>query len=166
MAKWDEKDPRWLVEHREDGANVNGWHWNEMNKTEWAKATLNDLLNEIKNSDSSGNNVQAQVKSITGDASVSTRKGNKKMAIWDLCITIAWTGTTTSGGDEVKAKGEIKIEEFLCATDEDDWIWSVTCEGSGSEEDKSKLRRLAEGCKASVMAKLHEFSKLFIESTQ
>jgi hypothetical protein len=27
MAKWGEGDPRWLVESREDGKNVNGWHW-------------------------------------------------------------------------------------------------------------------------------------------
>eukprot|EP00976_Prorocentrum_cordatum_P032330 657303-Prorocentrum_minimum.AAC.4 len=27
MAKWGEGDPRWKVEERTDGCNVNGWHW-------------------------------------------------------------------------------------------------------------------------------------------
>lgn len=27
MARWSEGDPRWIVDHREDGKNVNGWHW-------------------------------------------------------------------------------------------------------------------------------------------
>ena len=27
MAKWGEGDPRWIVEHRDDGKNVGGWHW-------------------------------------------------------------------------------------------------------------------------------------------
>lgn len=27
MAKWDQRDPRWIVEVRPDGTNVNNWHW-------------------------------------------------------------------------------------------------------------------------------------------
>ncbi|KAK2092531.1 hypothetical protein P7K49_029059 [Saguinus oedipus] len=27
MAKWGQGDPRWIVEEREDGTNVNNWHW-------------------------------------------------------------------------------------------------------------------------------------------
>ena len=27
MAKWGEGDPRWIVEDRTDGTNVNNWHW-------------------------------------------------------------------------------------------------------------------------------------------
>ena len=27
MAKWGEGDPRWIVEERSDGTNVNNWHW-------------------------------------------------------------------------------------------------------------------------------------------
>lgn len=29
MAKWGEGDPRWIVEERPDGTNVNNWHWYE-----------------------------------------------------------------------------------------------------------------------------------------
>lgn len=27
MAKWGQGDPRWIVEERADGTNVNNWHW-------------------------------------------------------------------------------------------------------------------------------------------
>ena len=27
MAKWGEGDARWIVNEREDGTNINGWHW-------------------------------------------------------------------------------------------------------------------------------------------
>ena len=37
MAAVGEGDSRWVVEHREDGRNVNSWHWDQLdvsNKTE------------------------------------------------------------------------------------------------------------------------------------
>ena len=47
MAKWDERDPRWLVEHRDDGKNVNGWHWEEKNRLEWSKQHIGALLTSL-----------------------------------------------------------------------------------------------------------------------
>ena len=44
MAKWGEGDPRWLVQERSDGKNVNQWHWEEINKLPWAKKRLAELL--------------------------------------------------------------------------------------------------------------------------
>lgn len=32
MAKVGEGDPRWIVTGREDGKNVNNWHWYVINK--------------------------------------------------------------------------------------------------------------------------------------
>ena len=32
MAKWGEGDPRWIVEERDDGTNVNNWHWQVLSK--------------------------------------------------------------------------------------------------------------------------------------
>ena len=51
MAKWGEGDPRWLVEERKDGKNVNQWHWEEINKIEWAKTRLSELLIGIQAED-------------------------------------------------------------------------------------------------------------------
>lgn len=49
MAKWGEGDPRWLVENRSDGKNVNQWHWEEFNKIDWAKNRLAELLVGFEN---------------------------------------------------------------------------------------------------------------------
>ncbi|XP_036057151.1 activator of 90 kDa heat shock protein ATPase homolog 2 isoform X3 [Onychomys torridus] len=44
MAKWGQGDPRWIVEEREDGTNVNNWHWTERDATVWSKGKLRELL--------------------------------------------------------------------------------------------------------------------------
>ena len=40
MAKWGEGDPRWIVEERPDGTNVNNWHWAEKNADSWSKQKI------------------------------------------------------------------------------------------------------------------------------
>ena len=70
MAKWEDKDPKWIVQERQDGSNVNGvgeqstriwyrssfrlktadyhigtgWHWEEKNQMSWSRQKLEDLL--------------------------------------------------------------------------------------------------------------------------
>lgn len=68
MAKWEDKDPKWIVQERQDGSNVNGevkqqdksqsvrsvgsrapsantgWHWEEKNQMGWSKQKLEELL--------------------------------------------------------------------------------------------------------------------------
>lgn len=44
MAKWGEGDPRWVVESRPDGHNVNSWHWEEKNRMDWSRQRLVELL--------------------------------------------------------------------------------------------------------------------------
>jgi hypothetical protein len=72
MAKWEDKDPKWIVQDRQDGSNVNGvipiacsltgrppqsrplhellighpagWHWEEKNQLGWSKQKLEELL--------------------------------------------------------------------------------------------------------------------------
>eukprot|EP01052_Picozoa_sp_SAG31_P028427 SAG31_NODE_2745_length_5147_cov_20.624604_2_plen_287_part_00 len=43
MAKIGEADPRWIVSDRQDGQNVNAWHWTERDRTGWARARLEAL---------------------------------------------------------------------------------------------------------------------------
>ena len=43
MAKLGEGDARWIVRKRDDGANVNGWHWSEKNLTPWSEERLREL---------------------------------------------------------------------------------------------------------------------------
>ena len=79
MAKWGEGDPRWLVEHREDGKNVNGWHWSEVNRLEWSKQRLAELLPGVDAAVSAADGAHscccrvAAVKSVTGEVSLFNR---------------------------------------------------------------------------------------------
>jgi activator of HSP90 ATPase len=44
MAKWGEGDERWIVQDREDGANVNAWHWEEKQRIHWVKERIPQIL--------------------------------------------------------------------------------------------------------------------------
>jgi hypothetical protein len=44
MAKFDEADPRWIVQSRADGTNVNAWHWQERDCSAWSRRRLAELF--------------------------------------------------------------------------------------------------------------------------
>ncbi|PRW61075.1 activator of 90 kDa heat shock ATPase-like protein 2 isoform X2 [Chlorella sorokiniana] len=106
MAKWGEGDPRWLVEHRDDGRNVNGWHWSETNKMEWTKQRLGELLPGAEARSAAASEAAPdgwvarvkRVKSVTGEAMLTTRKGNKRFGFYDLNISLEWEAMPVASG--------------------------------------------------------------------
>ena len=149
MAKWGEGDSRWLVQERDDGANVNGWHWQERNMMGWGKDRMSELLTAIT-FELPGSEGAARVVEITkfeGDASVNIRKGNKKFAVFDLSVTCAWEGECVDAeGKETTAKGEIKLTDFASMNDEDEYVYKVT----SSDGDKAAKERLKQKIEAAV----------------
>jgi len=128
MAKIGEGDSRWIVEHRDDGANVNSWHWSEKDITPWAKRRVKELL--VGNIKVTGVPGKAEVKSlikVDGDATVYNRKGGLK-TVYDLTITGKWEGSDNS---EEVTRGEFKLEVF----DEDPEIF-ITVE-YGTKNDRA-----------------------------
>ncbi|EFJ41648.1 hypothetical protein VOLCADRAFT_107607 [Volvox carteri f. nagariensis] len=169
MAKWGEGDPRWLVEHRDDGKNVNGWHWEEKDRKEWTKTRLAELfsglvLHEVEDAAEGEPTriIVERLKDMTGDASITTRKGNKRFAVFDLTLALTWEGLVAGGSSTCPSssfhpiirrdrgfsighqpsvvKGDIRVEEVHSTGDEDDYVYSVTVEGSGAAQ--TKLRSL------------------------
>jgi activator of HSP90 ATPase len=63
MAKWGEGDARWIVEDRKDGANVNGWHWEEKNRMHWVKERVPELLQQLS-AEAPGKRVIVRVKEV------------------------------------------------------------------------------------------------------
>jgi activator of HSP90 ATPase len=61
-----ERDPRWLVQSRNDGKNVNGWHWEEKGRLEWAKQRLRELLPAIPPAEA-GNLRITEVTDVVGE---------------------------------------------------------------------------------------------------
>jgi len=75
MAKVGEGDPRWIVKDLgKNGTNVNGWHWQEINATEWCKNELNKLCDKTVLYDGPEGNVSLVKASLKGDASLNNRK--------------------------------------------------------------------------------------------
>lgn len=154
MAKWGEGDPRWLVGDREDGKNVNAWHWCESSKLSWCQKRLGELLPTLTAEIPSQGKVSISgIKAVTGEASVSTRKGNKKLALYDLHITCLWEGQME--GNEQLVKGELKVEEFSSGSEEEDYVFTTTVEGTGAAQDECK--KLAEAnLKQAMLSKLRQ----------
>lgn len=159
MAKWGEGDPRWKVEERTDGHNVNGWHWSEKNCLGWTKTKLDEFFMDMPLSVSviEGNAKLVSIKSCTGDASVMMRKGNKKTAIYDLNIVFSYEGTLANEAGKT-FKGEVKLNEFSSTNDEDEYEWSVTIEGKGKGNDK--IKKLVSGVvQKDMIGKLRQFAQ-------
>ena len=76
MARWEQRDPRWIVEEREDAKNVNNWHWTERDVTEWSKHKLKKLFSSLELGAPGDTLVSIkEVTSLTGEASINNRKG-------------------------------------------------------------------------------------------
>jgi activator of HSP90 ATPase len=68
MAKFDESDPRWIVQAREDGTNVNQWHWSEKDCSEWSKQRLGQLLGDLTLLAGPATAKTTGLKSVEGDS--------------------------------------------------------------------------------------------------
>ena len=146
-----EGDSRWIVQERDDGVNVNGWHWQERNMMGWGKDRMSQLLTAItfELPGSEGAARVVEISKFEGDASVNTRKGNKKFAVFDLSVTCKWEGECVDAeGKETTAKGEIKLTEFASENDEDEYVFKVT----SSDGDKAAKERLKQKIEAAVAA--------------
>lgn len=75
MAKIGEGDDRWIVKEREDGKNVNNWHWSETSLTEWARERLEARLKDVVvREDASGTCKLLCLDSMKGDVTIQSRK--------------------------------------------------------------------------------------------
>ncbi|XP_027477551.1 LOW QUALITY PROTEIN: activator of 90 kDa heat shock protein ATPase homolog 2-like [Zalophus californianus] len=106
MAKWGQGDLRWIVEAREDGTNVNNWHWTERDATRWSKGKLRDLLVGIVVENEAGCVEMSELKQVEGQASCSSRKG-KLIFFYEWNIRLSWKGNVKESG--AKHKGVIEI---------------------------------------------------------
>ncbi|GMH40933.1 hypothetical protein BSKO_08837 [Bryopsis sp. KO-2023] len=149
MAKWGEGDPRWVVESRPDGTNVNGWHWEEKNRMDWSRQRLSEVLCGL--TCCSGRARVTALKDLSGAAAVCTRKGGKKFVTYELTVELSWEGTVS----EKKVKGEIKISEFACVNDPDEYVFSITTKTSG--DDENELKKDWRKSKDSICAMLAQY---------
>eukprot|EP00891_Asterochloris_glomerata_P004208 jgi/Astpho2/4208/fgenesh1_pm.00064_%23_11_t len=101
MAKFDEADPRWLVQERADGTNVHGWHWEERDVMPWAQSRLKELLGSLPLSDGAGNMhiSTTGVDSVEGFVLINRRK-QKLIPTYELHVKGSWKGEVKDGSGE------------------------------------------------------------------
>ncbi|XP_075245655.1 activator of 90 kDa heat shock protein ATPase homolog 1-like [Convolutriloba macropyga] len=107
MAKWGEGDPRWIVEDRPDGTNVNNWHWKEKDATAWSKDKLTNLLSDLKFGDTAGNALEVEEVNFGDEceAVINNRK-QKLIFLYEFNITLKCSGYTFEND---KVTGNIEI---------------------------------------------------------
>lgn len=143
MAKVGAGDPRWIVSERQDGQNVNAWHWQERSLNEKVHDALKNLFKDFSLSPSSNNNTDdgldikiKEVSEIDGDVTVAQRK-QKIMCYFELKMVLKYTGTETASGDEVS--GNIKIPDVdHDSFREDNYTMTVAATSSGASMSKAE----------------------------
>jgi len=118
MAKVGEGDPRWIVQNRDDGKNVNSWHWEER---DLSKATKDAITTMFENASLIGDKESIQAKGFTvkglktteatdisTDVTVAQRKG-KIMCYFETKFTVKWSAEVFAG-DVATEEGGIKVE--------------------------------------------------------
>ncbi|XP_074652499.1 activator of 90 kDa heat shock protein ATPase homolog 1-like [Tubulanus polymorphus] len=106
MAKWGEGDPRWIVEDRTDGTNVNNWHWTEKNASGWSKDKLKSLLMDLIIETNEGKCRINEVVSIDGEAVANNRKA-KLIFFYEWHIKLNWEGMLTDSDEKINGTIEI-----------------------------------------------------------
>eukprot|EP01026_Neomeris_dumetosa_P029738 TRINITY_DN24012_c0_g1_i4.p2 TRINITY_DN24012_c0_g1~~TRINITY_DN24012_c0_g1_i4.p2 ORF type:complete len:188 (+),score=30.60 TRINITY_DN24012_c0_g1_i4:78-566(+) len=149
MAKWGQGDPRWLVAEREDGKNVNSWHWEEVNKLEWCKDRLQQLLEGLETAQYPVELQITKLADVKGEAFLTRRKGNKKFAVYDLTLEMKWEGKLEHQQDQ-KAKGKLRISEFASSLEQEDYVFDFTC------DDSSQLQGEVGECVDQLKEKIYD----------
>jgi activator of HSP90 ATPase len=106
MAKLGEGDERWIVSERDDGANVNNWHWQEKDAFEWAREKFASRLaltiaDAVPDPDDASRVITiktSDVTALTGEAYVNRRKG-KIIAGYELDLKMKYDAEARSKDD-------------------------------------------------------------------
>jgi len=159
MAKFGQGDERWIVNDRDDGRNVNSWHWEERDQTGWAKDRLRELLCDIVVKEDTRLAVKVlKLDTITGEVSLQSRK-QRKFALYELDLKVKWEGQLfdDEGKTAEETKGTLRIED-LSEESLDDLPVELTCDDeSGKKRELKEIMRKA-GADV-VKAKCAEFVK-------
>ena len=103
MAKWGEWNPRWIVEVRPDGTNVNNWHWKEKDATSCSKEQLPSLLSGIKIEDNDNNLLKVEEVNFDDDCEAVINNRKQKHFLYEFHITLKCNGYT-SENDKITIK--------------------------------------------------------------
>lgn len=122
----------------EEGRNIGGWHWEELQALPYIKTKLNELFLELEKPFYQDDKVTIEIKEIKevkGEASVTNRK-RKIAAFYEFDIKMNYE---CSYPDEGLEKGEIHLVDISDENDLDDFGFKVKSNTSGKEEGRKAL---------------------------
>ena len=93
MARLDQMDPRWIVEDRADGHNVNSWHWSEKDISVEARKLFARWISKrvIYKEDEVVLRLLDIRKEVEGDSTALNHRG-KQGVFFDFDVTVEWQG--------------------------------------------------------------------------
>lgn len=134
MAKLGEGDERWIVKEREDGANVNNWHWQEKDAFAWSKDRLGNLLRvSVPDDDGVVGLKTTGVTSLTGEAYVNRRKG-KIICGYELELKMKYEGVV----DGVDVSGNVHFPYIADENVGEEPECVVLASGNAAADEKAK----------------------------
>ncbi|CAL8468942.1 g8483 [Coccomyxa elongata] len=161
MAKIGEGDARWIVSEREDGANVNAWHWQEKDVLPWAKVRLQDLLGNQVLADSGSLSLKTGADvDVTGDAIINNRK-KKLIPSYELQVKGTWSGEVRDGDTVESASGRFELPYVADENADEDPELKVS-----TSSDSAAARRLKEAFLGSGKQVFHEHMRTFVKELQ
>ncbi len=95
------------MEEREDGKNVNAWHWEERDCSKWCRERLDQRILTIDVSEGDRALKVTKVSKMDGEVNWYNRKG-KLFTLYDLNLTLDFSGKR---GDDALT-GSVKISDF------------------------------------------------------
>jgi hypothetical protein len=114
--------------------NVNDYHWEEKDKTVWAKNRLNELLGNVTVQIGKKGTVGVKRVEVEGFMCVNVRKG-KLIPLFELTLQVIWTGTMV--GD--KRNGATVVEGIMCTRELNHEDASATKEGEDKTEELGSI---------------------------
>ena len=148
MAKLGEGDDRWIVAERQDGTNVNGWHWAEKDALQWSRGRLEELLRGLAVSDEAAGLAATvgAVEACEGEAFVNTRKG-KVIPSYEIELKVAWSGTAPGeGGAAQEVSGKVHFPYIADENVGEKHEFKVSANGTTKADEALRalmLRRMA-----------------------
>ena len=123
---------------RQDAANVNQWHWSELDQLPWAKERLTELLKDVA---AKGVPDKGWVKvtkvAVEGEASVSNRKG-KRIVAFELKVTCDWKGQV----DYDDVEGTLSAPYVSEDVGADDYELKLSAKDAGDASHKKAIKFL------------------------
>ena len=141
MAKVGEGDARWIVQEREDGTNVHGWHWQERDVLKWSTVRLSELLGGCKvlNGEEQMYITTTTIDSVTGEALINNRK-KKLIPSYELAVKGQWTGEIKdgSGTSVLSASGTFQLPYISDENADEDPELTVSLTFEGPAQQRLK----------------------------